>query len=72
MRQSVSPFLNLAAAIVRAGERRAATLAAGGALDLADAVFTIDCLAAHVETNEAMLRATEGDFTTLSEDDGEP
>lgn len=62
----VTMATDLAAAIVRAGERRAATLAAGGALDLADAVFAIDCLAAHVETTEAMLRATEGDYPAES------
>ena len=62
----VTMATDLAAAIVRAGEHRAATLAAGGALDLADAVFTIDCLAAHVEINEAMLRATEGDYPAES------
>lgn len=65
-RAHVTMATDLAAAIVRAGERRAATLAAGGALDLADAVFTIDCLAAHVEINEAMLRATEGDYPAES------
>ena len=62
----VTMATDLPAAIVRAGERRAATLAAGGALDLADAVFATDCLAAHVETNEAMLRATEGDYPAES------
>lgn len=65
-RAHVTMATDLAAAIVRAGERRAATLAAGGALDLADAVFAIDCLAAHVATNEAMLRATEGDYPAES------
>lgn len=62
----VTMATDLAAAIVRAGERRATTLAAGGVRDLADAVFAIDCLAAHVETNEAMLRATEGDYPAES------
>lgn len=62
----VTMATDLAAAIVRAGERRAATLAAGGVLDLADAVFAIDCLAAHVATNEAMLLATEGDYPAES------
>lgn len=62
----VTMATDLAAAIVRAGERRAATLAAGGVLGLADAVFAIDCLAAHVETTEAMLRATEGDYPAES------
>lgn len=62
----VTMATDLAAAIVRAGERRAATLAAGGVLDLADAVFAIDCLAAHITTNEAMLRATEGDYPAES------
>lgn len=65
-RAHVTMATDLAAAIVRAGERRAAALAAGGVLDLADAVFAIDCLAAHVETTEAMLRATEGDYPAES------